>query len=225
MRLCTKHSGRPTAARGRIRSDMPAINQMQASEPAAGRLGTTIGRWASLSTIALVLAACGGGLSNPDSFASKALLGSSNPPPPIDISKLGPSITCPPITIQQGTESFSVYDGDQIGAFNTKHQANIVDTATECNAAGGTLTIKIGVRGRVLAGPKSSFGDVSLPLRVAVTKDGTEVVYSELHSITATLSEEKPSQPWATVIENIQISDQGTLRILLGFDDKQERNR
>ena len=63
------------------------------------------------------------------------------------------------------------------------------------------------------------FRDVSLPLRVAVTRDGTDVLYSELHSIAATLSESQPSKPWATVIENVQIPDQGTLRILLGFDD------
>jgi len=182
-------------------------------------------RWACLAALALSLAACGGGLSNPDSFASKALLGSANPPPPIDLSKFGPVVKCPPITIQPGTESLSVYDDEQIGAFFLRHQANVVDTATECNATGGTMTIKVGVRGRVLAGPKSAFGDVTLPLRVAVTRDGSEVIYSELHPVSATLSEAEPSQPWAKVIENIQIPDQGTLRILLGFDDKAERGR
>lgn len=182
-------------------------------------------RWACLAALALSLAACGGGLSNPDSVASKALLGSANPPPPIDLSKFGPTIKCPPVTIQPGTESLSVYDGDQIGAFSLRHQANVVDTATECNATGGTMTIKIGVRGRVLAGPKSAFGTVALPLRVAVTRDGAELLYSEIHTISADLSESEPSKPWATVIENVQIPDQGTLRILLGFDDRKANER
>lgn len=182
-------------------------------------------RWACLAALATSLAACGGGLSDPDSIASKALLGSANPPPPIDLSKFGPVVKCPPITIQPGTESLSVYDGDQIGAFFLRHQANVVDTATECNATGGTMTIKIGVRGRILAGPKSSYGDVTLPLRVAVTHNGADVIYSEIHSVPTTLSESQPSQPWAKVIDDIQIPDQGTLRILLGFDDKSARER
>jgi len=180
-------------------------------------------RWIYLGIVALFLTGCGGGFSDPDSVASKALMGTANPPPPIDVSKLGPSITCPPITIQPGTESFSVYADDQVGAFSLNYQANITDTATECNATGGVLTVKLGVRGRILAGPKSVYGDILLPLRVAVTRDGSEVIYSELHAITQALLETQPSKPWATVIENIQVPDEGTLRILLGFDDEKEQ--
>ena len=180
-------------------------------------------RWLCIALAAIGLAACGGGVSNPDSFVSKALLGTSDPPPPIDLTKLGPTTKCPPVTIQPGTESFSVYADDVVGAFSVRHQATIVDTATECNLAGGLLSIKIGVRGRILAGPKSTYGDVSLPLRIAVTRDAEVLVYSEIHVIPTSLSETETSKPWAKVFENIQVPDEGTLRILLGFDDQNDQ--
>jgi len=172
-----------------------------------------------LAVATLALASCGG-VSNPDSVVSKALMGTSNPPPPIDLSKFGPTVKCPPVTVHSGTESFSVYEKGQVGAFAVRHQASIVDTASECAKSGDMLVMKIGVRGRVLAGPKSTYGAVTMPLRVAVTRDDTTVVYSKMYPITSTLSEAEPSQAWATVIDDVQVPDEGTLRILLGFDDQ-----
>lgn len=191
---------------------MTRHNPMSSFHPASFRV-------AVLSALVLTLAACGGGPSNPDSFLGKALMGTSEAPEPIDLTKFGPTVRCPPVLIQPGTESFSVYDEDEVSAFNLKHQATIADTAAECGSEGGVMTIKVGIRGRVLSGPKSTVGEVPLPLRVAVTQDGETVVYSELHTIATDLTETERSKPWAKVVENIQVPDQGTLRILVGFDE------
>lgn len=180
-------------------------------------LGRKTSRTLVLGITLLALAGCGS-ISDPDSTVSKALLGSANPPPPIDLDKFGPPVRCPPVNIQPGTQSLSVYEDDEVSARTLRHQATIADTATECWVQDGLLTIKIGVRGRVLAGPKNVGGEIPLPIRVAVTRDGDSVLYSEIHSIQSGLSDIETSVAWAKVIENIQVPDEGTLRILLGFD-------
>ena len=66
-----------------------------------------------------------------------------------------------------------------------RYLASISQTARECTMAGDVLTIKVGIAGRVVAGPKGSEANVTLPLRVAVAKQfgGTAPFYSELFKI------------------------------------------
>ena len=68
---------------------------------------------------------------------------------------------------------------------------SIAKTARECHQQGDTLTMKLGVSGRVVAGPKGSAGTVTLPLRVAVAKqisDGKGPLYSQLFKIQVTVT-------------------------------------
>lgn len=186
---------------------------------------TTIGLekirgFAGLVLVAGVLAACGGA-TQPGSVANTVLLGASNPPPPIDLERFGAKVKCPPLSIRPGTESFSVYEGDESSAYAVRYQANISDTASECRLDDDVMTIRIGVRGRLLAGPKRRPGPLSvpLPLRIAVTSGPDSVVYSELHLISTELTETETSKAWLRVIEDIRLPASGALRVFVGFDD------
>ena len=78
-------------------------------------------------------------------------------------------------------------------------QASIGDTAREClYDAQGNLTLRIGVSGRVLAGPKGGPGVVNVPLRIVVVKYKEAVLYSELKPLAITIPAEN-----STVFRNV----------------------
>jgi hypothetical protein len=57
---------------------------------------------------------------------------------------------------------------------NTRYQVTIGQTARECAALGGVVTMRVGVQGRVLLGPAGGPGQVDVPLRLAVVQEGPE---------------------------------------------------
>lgn len=104
---------------------------------------------------------------------------------PIDIRKyLGPDY-CPDIRIREGTETARAFErGFQDDNSRILWQASIGETARECLYDGqGNLLLRIGVSGRVLAGPKGSPGTVSLPLRIAVVQFREALLSSQIYSV------------------------------------------
>jgi hypothetical protein len=98
---------------------------------------------------------------------------------------------CPPIQIRAGTSSMTVYErGHENETQYVRYLASITQTARECTIAGDTLTIKVGIAGRVVAGPKGSAANVTLPIRIAVAKQfgGTGPLYSQLFKIPVSLA-------------------------------------
>jgi hypothetical protein len=82
-------------------------------------------------------------------------------------------IECPGIQIRQGASTLSISNpGVDAGPMSTRYQVSIGDTARECAALGGVMTMKIGVQGRVLLGPAGGPGKVDIPLRLAVVEEG-----------------------------------------------------
>ena len=82
-----------------------------------------------------------------------------------------PSSYCPPIQIRAGTEEMITYErGHENDPSYARQLASIKNTARECGvSATGALTMKVGVRGRVVAGPKGGAGTMTLP-RIAFAR-------------------------------------------------------
>jgi hypothetical protein len=98
---------------------------------------------------------------------------------------------CPPIQIRAGTASMTVYErGHENETQYVRYLASITQTARECSLVGDTLAIKVGVAGRVVAGPKGSAANITLPIRIAVAKQfgGTAPLFSELFKIPVALT-------------------------------------
>ena len=129
------------------------------------------------SGVGLFLTGCMGIGSGPEVTSSTA----SAEPEQIDIRRfIGPDY-CPEIRIRPGTEVLREYRGAEEPA-NVAWQASIGDTARECLYDGqGNLTLRIGVSGRVAAGPQGGPGTVSLPLRISVVKHLEAVLSTELY--------------------------------------------
>jgi hypothetical protein len=84
-------------------------------------------------------------------------------------------LECPGVEVRQGASTMSINaPGADAGPMNTRYQVTIGQTARECVPLGGTMTMRVGVQGRVLLGPAGGPGQVDLPLRVAVVQEGPD---------------------------------------------------
>ena len=62
--------------------------------------------------------------------------------------------------------------GKQPVGNDLRFQATITKTARECTVNGGEITARIGIQGRVIAGPAGAPSSVQVPMRVAVVQGG-----------------------------------------------------
>ncbi|WP_421724573.1 hypothetical protein [Bauldia sp.] len=174
---------------------------------------------AVLVAASVVLGACttrdGGGLVD----------GNTDEATTLAVSDFLKSAYCPPIEIRAGTEALTVYErGNENDPAHVRYQASITKTARECTQSGETLTIKVGVSGRVLAGPKGGAGTVTLPLRIVVVKQigGTGPLYSNLFRVPITIGAPALSADYSEVFESVSVNitpQDRNLIVYVGFDE------
>ena len=73
-------------------------------------------------------------------------------------------------------------------AMNLRYQVGIGQTARECKLNGTTLTMRVGVQGRVILGPAGGRAD-RLPLRLAVVHEGPQpkTIFTKLNRVPVTI--------------------------------------
>jgi hypothetical protein len=130
---------------------------------------------------------------------------------------------CPPVEIRGGTESLTVYEKGHDGEpTSVRYLASISDNARECQTVAGTLTIKVGVAGRVVAGPKGAPGNLTLPLRIAVVKQFQAPLFSELYQVPVTLNSPELASDYSYVVDQISVPvgpQDRDLIVYVGFDE------
>jgi hypothetical protein len=134
-------------------------------------------------------------------------------------------IECPAVEIRSGTSTLSVNAAGAEGATALRYQATLGRTARECTTNAGTLNIKVGVQGRIILGPGGGPGQLDLPLRYAVVKEGPEpkTIISKLNRVAVTIPPEQGNVPFTHVEEalNVPLPPQTELDayvIYIGFD-------
>ena len=148
-------------------------------------------------------------------------------PPPVDSQAR--EIRCPAVDIQGGTETLTVRVAAKAGETGAvRHQANVTRTARECRLEGDTLHLKVGVAGRVVLGPAGAPGSFTVPVRVAVTRGMTQVVYSKLGRATVTVPAGADSALYTYVDEAVSFrlgeGDRPTLYYVhVGLDEKGDK--
>src|SRR4051812_20324301 len=84
-------------------------------------------------------------------------------------------LDCPGVEVRNGASTLAINaPGSEAGPMTTRYQVTIGQTARECAALGGVMTMKVGVQGRILLGPAGGPGQVDIPLRLAVVQEGPE---------------------------------------------------
>src|SRR6266849_1297917 len=86
-----------------------------------------------------------------------------------------PEINCPSVEYRIGAATMAVNSpGTENAALGLRYQASFVQTARECILRGNDLAIKIGVQGRIVVGPAGGPGQINIPLRYALVREGLE---------------------------------------------------
>jgi hypothetical protein len=177
------------------------------------RMGSN--RWVKAALAAVVTAGIGFGLAPHASAQSitdrfKGLFGgkSDESAPATDALKAEQEVgdlTCPDVKIRPGASTYAVAaPGKQAVGNDLRFQATITKTARECSLNSGTITARIGIQGRVIAGPAGAPPTVQVPVRVAVVQGGIgEKVIATKAYQTAVAMTEAGSEPFTLVIEDL----------------------
>ncbi len=141
----------------------------------------------------------------------KSLFGgkSDEPPPAAPGASAVPQdtgdLTCPPVTVRAGASTYAVAaPGKQPVGNDLRFQATISKMARECSVNGGTITARIGIQGRVIAGPAGAPTSIQVPIRVAVVQGGVseKTIATKAYQTTVNMSE-TGSEPFTLVAEDL----------------------
>ncbi len=136
------------------------------------RVTGNILRLSVAASLLAVLAGCNS--SNPsDSLAVN--------PPAAQANAVAPVVqaNCPTITILDANAVHRVYAGGNGDPSKLVYQASLSDTTRSCSMSESTLTVNVLAQGRIVPGPLSKPGRVTLPIRVTV-KDGDGELFSQV---------------------------------------------
>ncbi len=138
---------------------------------------------------------------------------------------------CPPVDVRAGASTLTVPPGSS-DALALRYQGSISELARECNVSGGVMRMKVGIEGRVLVGPAGAAGQLDVPLRYAVVKEGPEpkTVVSKFSKIQVAIPEGRPNVLFTHVDSDIAFPmppglDIEAYVVYVGFDpagDKQQ---
>jgi hypothetical protein len=114
-------------------------------------------------------------------------------------------LTCPPVSIRAGASTYAVAaPGKQPVGNDLRFQATITRTSRQCTKTGDQISARIGIQGRVIAGPAGAPSSVEIPLRVAVVQGGVQekTIGTKVYRTTVAMSEDS-SIPFTLVAEDM----------------------
>jgi hypothetical protein len=137
-----------------------------------------------------------------------------------------PDIDCPSVEIRQGAGTMPVNaPGTENAALSLRYQVSFVQTARECIVRGNDLTIKVGVQGRIVVGPAGGPGQITVPLRYALVREGLEpqTLWTRLFMVPVTIPENQLNLPWLHIEEEMTVPlppgrELEAYMVYIGFD-------
>jgi hypothetical protein len=196
--------------------------KMQVGQFAATR---RLGMLAAAAICALAISGCsmgnmfGGGNNTSQQYANS----NADPAEMAAVDALPAIATeCPAIKVRPGSEAMFFYGGGKVGDPRELHYQAILDQQSRnCVVSNGLITVKMGVSGRVLLGPKGSEKSITIPVRFAVERDGV-AVFTERYEMPVAINPPNQSGDFVKVVENVTIPYIGgeTIIIWVGFDPR-----
>lgn len=136
----------------------------------------------------------------------KSMFGVTSEPAPAGPPRPEESeLTCPYVSIRAGASTYAVGLPNKPAIGNDlRFQATITRTARSCSVNGGEITARIGIEGRVIAGPAGAPPTVDVPLRVAVVQSGIQekTIATKVYRTTVSMTEAS-SVPFSLVAEDL----------------------
>jgi hypothetical protein len=143
-----------------------------------------------------------------------------------------PEVECPGVDIRTGASTLEVAaKADQPTAGDLRYQVSFGQTARECSVQSGTMAIKVGVQGRIILGPKGSPGQIDIPLRYAVVREGPEpkTVVTKFKRLAVSLAPGQTHVQFVDVEEGLSFplpprAELEAYIIYVGFDEIGDKN-
>jgi hypothetical protein len=182
-------------------------------------------------TLGFALAACSslGGDSSSGTTGStfSSIFGSSSPATVQPASAPGGEEDpyCPIVDVRQGASTITIHgQGDEV-ATNVRYQATIGQLARECAFTPTSMTMKVGVQGRVIVGPLGQAGQMEVPLRLALVQEGPnpKTIWTKLYRVPVSVPEGSPHATFTYVEPDLTIprpsgGDLDNFIVYVGFD-------
>ncbi|HEY7664190.1 MAG TPA: hypothetical protein VH934_13820 [Xanthobacteraceae bacterium] len=143
-----------------------------------------------------------------------------------------PDVECPGVDIRTGASTLEVAaKADQPTAGDLRYQVSIGQTARECLVQSGSMSLKVGVQGRVILGPMGAPGQIGIPLRYAVVREGPEpkTIVTKFKRVSVTVAPGQTYVPFVDVEEGLSFplpsnSELEAYVIYVGFDEIADKN-
>ena len=116
-----------------------------------------------------------------------------------------PELNCPPVSIRAGASTYVVGEpGKPAVGDAVRFQESITRTSRECSINAGVITARIGIQGRVIAGPAGVPQTVEVPMRIAVVQGGVteKTVATKAYKTTVQMNEEG-SAPFTIIADDV----------------------
>jgi hypothetical protein len=188
---------------------------------------------------AVALSGCSGASSIIDSAPSIGsrfanLFSSAKPgvTQPASPTPSAPEVECPGVDIRTGASTLEVAaKPDQPTAGDLRYQLSFGQTARECLVQAGTMSIKVGVQGRVILGPMGAPGQINVPLRYAVVREGPQpkTVVTKFKRVAVAVPADQTHVQFIDVEEGLSFplppkSELEAYVVYVGFDEIADRN-
>jgi hypothetical protein len=116
-------------------------------------------------------------------------IGSGADGAPVTATKQGQAtdIDCPGVTVRSGASAWQLPSGGR--PTDVRYQGAMGQLVRECAVLGETMTMRVGVEGRLLVGPKGGPGNVKVPLRIALVAEGPQPrpILSKFYNVDVTV--------------------------------------
>jgi hypothetical protein len=115
---------------------------------------------------------------------------------------------CPSVELRHGASTLTINDNPKDpSAMQLRYQVAVMQTARECVGSSSTLSIRVGVQGRIVLGPAGKPGVLEIPIRYAVVEEGPEpkAVYTKLYKVPVTIPEGAPNVSFTHIEETISL--------------------
>ena len=114
----------------------------------------------------------------------------------------GQAANCPEVVSWPQDRLVTVYQPGHTGdAMEVRHRGELTQLSRECRVYGNRMTVRYGIAGRVLLGPKGSAGTVSLPVSIRVATASQQIIQSSSIRVSASFPAGNPVGYFSTVQE------------------------
>ena len=115
---------------------------------------------------------------------------------------------CPSVDIRPGASTFSINSASKDPSQSAlRYQGNFSQTARSCSRSGSTMTIKLGVQGRIILGPGGGPGQIEVPIRFALVEEGVQpkTIWTKFYKVPVVIADGQPSVAFTHIEDDLTV--------------------